>query len=49
MERTSGDERRRDREKILVQEGVELWKQKKQDQWAQKIKDQREVSLAHRD
>jgi hypothetical protein len=43
MERDSGDERRRDRERIMVQEGTELWKQKKRDQWAQKIADQREV------
>jgi hypothetical protein len=44
MERNSGDTRRRERERIMVQEGIELWKQKKQDQWAQKISEQREVS-----
>ncbi|KAJ9585827.1 hypothetical protein L9F63_020529, partial [Diploptera punctata] len=43
MERNSGETRRRDREKIMVQEGIELWKQKKQNQWTQKIQDQREL------
>ncbi|PSN55151.1 hypothetical protein C0J52_00643 [Blattella germanica] len=43
MERNSGDARRRDREKVMVQEGIDLWKQKKQDQWAQKIQEQREL------
>jgi hypothetical protein len=43
MERNSGDARRRERERIMVQEGTELWKQKKEDQWAQKIREQREV------
>jgi hypothetical protein len=43
MELNSGDVRRRDRERIMVQEGTELWKQKKRDQWAQKIAEQRKV------
>jgi len=43
MERNSADSRRRERERIMVQEGTELWKQKKQDQWAQKIREQHQV------
>lgn len=43
MERNSADARRRERERIMVQEGAELWKQKQQDQWAQKTREQREV------
>jgi hypothetical protein len=43
MARDSGDVRRKDRERKMVQEGTELWKQKKRDQWAQKIAEQREV------
>jgi hypothetical protein len=43
MERNSGDARRKDRERIMVQEGIELWKLKKQEQQAHKIQEQREV------
>nr|CAD7406727.1 unnamed protein product [Timema cristinae] len=42
-ERNSGDNRRRDRERVMVQEGIELWNRKKDDQWHQKIRDQREL------
>jgi hypothetical protein len=43
MELDSADVRRKGRERIMVQEGTEMWKQKKRDQWAQKIAEQREV------
>lgn len=49
MERNSGDARRRDREKIMVQEGMEVWRQKQQEQRAQKIQEQREVRRLLRD
>ncbi|XP_069681671.1 uncharacterized protein [Periplaneta americana] len=43
MERNSGDARRRDRERVMVQEGIELWKQKKSEQWTHKLQEQREL------
>jgi hypothetical protein len=43
MERNSAELRRMERERIMVQEGTELWKQKKQDQWSQKIREQQQV------
>jgi hypothetical protein len=43
MERNSAESRRKERERIMVQEGTELWKQKKQDQWTQKIGEQQQV------
>ncbi|XP_021919080.1 uncharacterized protein LOC110829556 [Zootermopsis nevadensis] len=43
MERNSGDAKRRDRERIMVQEGIELWKQKKQVDQSKRIQEQREL------
>ena len=45
MERSIQEERRRERERNIMEEGKALWQQKKQEQLEVEIKDQEEVQL----
>ncbi|KAJ8880140.1 hypothetical protein PR048_016603 [Dryococelus australis] len=40
--KSPGEERRRERERVMVQEGLDLLKRKKEDEWFKKLKEQRE-------
>ena len=45
MERSIQEERRRERERNIMEEGKALWQQKKQEQLEVEIRDQEEVQL----
>ena len=48
MERSIQEERRRERERQIMDEGKQLWQLKKQEQLETEIKDQEEVGYAKR-
>ena len=47
MERALTGQERRQRERILMDEGTTLWRAKKQEEYEQELRDQFEVKLYH--
>lgn len=45
LERNSTDIRRREQERIMIQEGTYLWNQKKQQKQKEKLEDHKRVSI----